>query len=749
MASDEDREEIAALVVGFLTQSLKENPEGFSLRDFERFFPEKTDEPADWYKRYNKRNTQEALELIKGDVEICYNPRRGTNYIKLNSRSKKIDRDLVDLVINQRSSGKKRSRTARPSDRTRAMKSFQLNQQYRGSAIYNAPTRINHDQHRGASQIARGPPLSRNTLNRSAASSRHDPRLRTMVPPQVRPNSSLPIQSHLSASRPPTSAPTQSSGVPTPATASPATNSATTRPFDSHSRHSSTPSRGEKVPKLSSNGHTSAPKPSNEPNPALKQKKSYFRQRLQSLLFRRMDAIKILNLNAIYQNQFDEKLDPTEYGHKDLLTLLQDPEVSDYIQLNFDPPLMSISSKNWVIPNDKENNMTKSTTKSTDARGSGLADKSNTSILSARQKLQAAAPFNLVSMLQSLEPLGPTKEPPLKPREVESVIKYRTLRLIYRSESSSLKLDEWETKFEEESRLRLRIWDYGFKNNLEFFKYLAKDLPIKVHLNKSDEWIAMTDVESLTKWVRDRLHKFDWKAPYVIDKRYELFSLPTDTYNFNESDSLIGKEYDKSIILSTKPSCSMWIRLKNKETEDASNGIMSSLTSYEDHKNDGIFRIPKEFIKPGLPCAAYDSNVQGGVWCRALILKTPGVIDKNYEIPTLLVDYGIERKFLISELLFLLKCHLQPTVRPIYSKLHGLKNESSLEVQKQFKKVVQEYTNPPVTLSCKFISKKPAELDSFLPRSRLEVVLCEAFNVRKGSLADHINQYANVKEPNE
>lgn len=741
--SDEDREEISALVLGFLTQGLKENPNGYSIREFERFFPERTDEPVDWYKRYKKRSTLEALECIQAEraIQLDFNRRTGETYVKLNRASDRVDDHLVDLVVGQRSSNKKR-RTSRPS--SRALTSFSLNRQYSShhGRGHNHPFRLNHDQHySGSASINNPSPLSNRSFvyNRQpSGSSRvlsNDPRVRGvssssshMVPPQVRPPAAQP---------PP---------PPKPTTATPPR-----PPSRSSESVSSRPSVvNQSVPKLStkrSNDLNQVKSSDRTDDPTLMQKKVYLRQRLQSLLTRKLAEIKLLHLSAIYELEFEEKIDPTAYGHRDMTSLLQDPELCSHIQLNFKAPFITISLRTRPTVNGKENSLSSRTSTATrsDNRGSSLSDKSNL-ISSTRSKLEAADPFNIKSMLYSLEPLPPTKEPTLKNREVEDEIKYKTMHLIFMSRDAPLKLDEWESRFEEENRLKIKIWDYGFKTNLEFFKYLANEakLPIKIHL-KGDDWVAIADLQAVSGWLNEQLNQHHWKAVTAVDKRYELLATPSDTYTYNDSSSLIGQEFDRSVILSTKPPNSMWLRIRNTSALDAHLNIESSMTSYEDYKRMNIFDVPKYYVRPGLPCAAFD-NVQQ-LWCRALILKAPSTIDKNYEITALLVDYGVERKFAITELACLMKTHLHTPVGPIYSRLFGVKGEGLVHVQRRSKMILQGYTNPPVSLACKILSKIESGLPSYLPSYKFEVTLLDNFDGKTyRNLADHINSTGNCEE---
>lgn len=717
----EDRDEMEALVVGFLQQSLNENPGGFTLEHFERVFPDRCEEPHDWYKRYKKKNTLEALQCIKESVKISN--RFGTTYISLILGSDVVDPHLVDLITNQKSSGKRKK--GRPS--SRAMSSFSLNKQYSNHSFKSNsyhPSRLNQSQNyrrddshqrRSSSSWSADPQSG----GRWMAS--NDPRNRgssagMMAPPQVRSSQ---------ASRPP----------PQPR---PVSSPSPIRPSVAASVQPPAPSQII-IPQK----HKPLQTPSKEvsQDPSLMRKKAHLRQKILSMLNRKFPEIKLLYLSSLFQLEYEESIDPLAYGYKSLTHLLQDPFMSESIQINYNSSIITVSAKAKGQASGKENIASIDSNVRAVNNDNGihsLADKSNT-ISSSRVKLNASDPFNFRSMSQSLEPQNfPTEPYQLNNHEIEDAIKYKTLRLIFKSPENTLRLDDWSSKFEQESRLKIRIRDYGFKTTLEFFKHLAIELPIKVQLNKHDEWVAVLDIAMFSEWLHGKLQSGHYRAYTSTEAYLELVAFPTDKYTFADNEELIDQEFKPAFILSVKRASSMWVQLRTPKRIEEHLCVEASMVGYEDYNAKDLFKVPMYFVKPGFPCAVFDSVQQR--WCRALVLKAPDTIDRDYEITALLVDYAVVRNYPVSKLLFLMKTHLKSPVGPIYSRLQGIKDENVLGAQfKSAKVILQEYTSPPVTLACKFIASYPTNEPSHMPQKCFEVTLIDTRHGKDCNLTDDIN----------
>jgi len=714
---EENKIEIRALVLGFLQQSLKENPYGFSVADFERFFPEKCEEPRDWYKRYKLKSTLEALECIKEDINLTFNHRANTHFVSLNMKSDKVDPHLIDLITNQKSSSKKTSR--RPS--SRALASFSLNRQYSGPhsrSGYNS--RLNHgQQYRGENSFIKksSPPLvsSRPSiyakpLPTSSWMASGDPRNRgssaSMVPPQIK--TPTPSQANLKPSVPQTRPP-----------------SVTSQPVP---RFTSSVQQPEPTSKVKDKEQ--------DEDPTLVQKKIYLRQRILSLLTRKFSEIKLLHLNSVYSIEYSENIDPAAYGHKNFTNLMQDSHLSEHIQINYKPPFVTVSARKRAQLEGKENVASRQGNSTDSSTMNNTSDKSN-KISTTEAKFEAVDTFNLKTMIQSLEPLGSVKEPQPNNLEIEDTVKYRTVRMIFKSPGSSLKLEDWLVKFEQESRVRIRISDYGCRTLLEFFKRLAKDLPIDVQLNRDDEWVAVADIGSLSEWLNKKLLDGHYRAVTSIESRYEQIAFPNDTYTYTESKDLMSAEYHPAFILSVKRSNSLWIQLRTPRKIEEHLSVEASMTCYEGYSGMSLLKVPKAFVKPGFPCAVFESTQQR--WCRALILKASPTIEQNEEVTALLVDYGITRSYAISQLSCLVRKHLKLPVGPIYSRLSGIRDECSLSLQQRAKMILQEYTSPPVTLACKFLAAIPSQEPDYLPRSCFEVKLVDTRHGKDCNLSDDIN----------
>lgn len=706
---DDSIDELASLVVGFLQQSLKEFPRGFTLRDFERLFPDRSDEPADWYKRYKKSTTLGALELIKEHVMVNYDTHRGCNYIQLNPKSSKVDRHLVDLIINQKESTKKKRGPIRSSQSDRARASFALNRQYSNySQAPHHPSRLNQS-HFHRTQETRPPPPApiptRHTIyeETAARAAPGDPRAsRNFVPPQVKPPKQ-PSATHfpprtLSSERP-TSAPSRSS-APSP---------------------------------------TSKPRESQEDS-SLVQRKQYVRQKILSMLTRKYSEIKLLHLAHLYESEYDEQLDPSSLGHKNLSSLFNDPVLKEQIDMGFKMPFHFIFAKAHITgkENVAQNGLSVDEDRSSEIRNSAELFGHSMIKTSTRHKLEAIDPFNVKTMLKSLQPIRDIREPDLKNKKVEDAVKYKTLRIILRSQEHQMRLDDWERKFEQESRLKIRIRDYGFKTLLEFFKHLALEMPIKIRLDRNDDWYAEVELHRLSSWLHEQMALGHYRVMWVMDSNYELAALPTDTYNFvGLRDLDTTKEYHPVMILSVSEQNLMWIQMRTPQKIEQHLCIEASLTCYEDYKKQGLFKVQDYFIQPGFPCAVFEESQQR--WCRALLLRTPDLpIGKSDEVIALLVDYGLVKKYPVSRLLCLMKQHLKLPVGPIFSRLYGIARDDVKKVH-HARIILAEYTSPPVTLACKFMSPCESNEPSYLPNEIQEITLLDTRHGVDCNLADGIN----------
>lgn len=705
---DSEKEtELIGLVIGFLIQSKKDYPNGFSLGQFERMFPEKSDEPPDWYKRYGKKNALEALEAIPKHVIVSSG--MGGKMVRLNPKSDKIDRDLLDLVVNQKDSNKRRKGPSRPS--SKALASFSLNRQYSRQPyvnrnVGNYRSRLNHDQQypgeivKVTTPTARPPSIYGNSGG--GRPSFGDPRNRaSMVPPQIR---------SWQAPAPPKT-PQVMTQTPRPSTPKPPHQH---QPATQASPHSTVPRFNAEPPKQ---------KPfEREEDPVYAQKKSHLRQRLTYLLVKKYPEIKLMHLSGLYKVEFEESIEPAKLGHTSLTTLLLDPAISSTIQINYKTPV-TISLKNKSVIDGKENS-------------NGLSDTPSLS----KEKLNAVDPFNVRTMLQQLEPLDQTEEPPLKHEDIDDVVKYKTFRIIFKSQNSTLKLEDWETTFVHETRFKIRIRDYGFRTVLEFFRKLSEDLPIKISRDKNQDWIAVADdVALLSTWIQEKLEAGKFQAIIAIDSIYELIALPkSDRYVFTDVNELSkATTYFPVHILSVERSTSMWIQLRTSKMIEDHLCIEASMTCYQDYRENNLFKVHKFFVKPGFPCAVYDSFQQR--WCRALVVEAEDNIDKDCKIKALLVDYGVVRRYLVSQLSYLLRSHVLHPVGPVHCRLIDV-NETTSSLDNTAKRLLHEYMSPPATLACKFLKPLPAnDTKEFLPKSCIQVELVDTRGGKDTNLIDLIN----------
>lgn len=759
---EEDRKDLEALVVGFLTSGLKENPNGFTLQQFERFFPERTDEPHDWYKRYKKRNTLEALECIQESVRVTFDPRYNATFISLNRKSDKVDQHLVDLVTNQRSSAKRKRPSSRPHYQ-KVLDSFAINRKYSNSSYkgsnFNSRLNYDHPSSRNENSFDKRK-SSPSTLPSHGASKNNswgfstnnepprlapgDPRNRpsalSMVPPQVRPP--LPSSGPSAAKLPPTTTTTSSSKSTTQQTSSPRTQQRPLTPPTAKTATTTTTATNATTTSLTASRR---PVERIHDDPTLEHKKSFVRQRLLYMLTRKYPEIKLIFLNSIYHLEYEENIDPVALGHRSLTSLIEDPFFSEYIKINYITPFVTVSARN--IGKGKENiassegNRVSGIVELQDSQNTNgsdpLTDKSNT-LSSARAKYNAIDPFNVRTMLQSLEPLREVREPPLGNNKVEDCIKYRTMRIIFKDPQLTLKLDDWEIRYQQEwnCKNKVQIRDYGFKTLLEFFKHLAAELPIKIRLNSQDEWIAIGDYNSLSGWLQKKMIEKCYRAITVIDAKYEQIAFPNEAYVHTGLKDLPKQEYYPVIIMSVKFPHKMWIQMRTQKRIEEHLCIEASLVCYEDYKKKGFFKVPEAFVKSGFPCVAYDEAQQR--WCRAVIVKVPDRIDSNAIVSAFLVDYAITKSFPLSQLLCILKSHFKHPVGLVHAKLHNVSDDSV-----NAKRILQEYTSPPVTLACKIVGSFEIvqKDDECLPRSCYTVTLIDTRQGKDCNLADDINSY--------
>lgn len=99
--NSEDVEEVRALIVGFLQQSLKESRSGLTIQEFDRQFPSVCDEEPDWYRRFGKTCSLDVLRMVPETANIS--TRGNQTFVSLNLSSEAVDEHLVNLITNQKS----------------------------------------------------------------------------------------------------------------------------------------------------------------------------------------------------------------------------------------------------------------------------------------------------------------------------------------------------------------------------------------------------------------------------------------------------------------------------------------------------------------------------------------------------------------------------------------------------------------------------------------------------------------------
>lgn len=364
--SKEDKDELSALVIGFLQQSLNDNPGGFYLNEFERLFPQRCDEPHDWYKRYGQKCSLDALKLIQDSVTL--RAAGGTVRVSLNQQSDKVDTDLIDLIKGQKQSSKRRARGPNSrSQYSRARNSFALNISAAASRYSGySRSRLNLESDRYAfssgGQSYSGsssntsvspPPRSKGSYHQTSRSSAPASRSSTsMVPPQVR-----------TYAPPPKTQPPKSSS------------SSSTR-----SSHTSVP-----IHRLPTPIQPQAPKHREESKSTeLDDIKEELCSKIVRLLNKKCADIKLLHLNGFYEIEYPKegRIYPKNYGHQTLTSLMLDPILNKGIKLVFKAPFPYIRVRDR---NDQDKPSVDLDTKS-------------------KAKFNAVDVFNISSMLHCLDP---------------------------------------------------------------------------------------------------------------------------------------------------------------------------------------------------------------------------------------------------------------------------------------------------------------------------------------------------------
>ena len=419
-------------------------------------------------------------------------------------------------------------------------------------------------------------------------------------------------------------------------------------------------------------------RPSERVDPELEKRRDQVKQRLIHLLTHKYNELKILYLHSIYQTVYDEPLSSEALGYKSLTEMVR--SFKDSIKINYNSPTVTISAV-MKEPVGKENIASKygnsqagnnfsdsthgaSTSSTTPAsNGFDINNKENTLPL-GRARYNAIDPFNVTTMLQSLEPLRKITEPPMGNNKLEDIVKYRTMRIIFKDPDTALKLDDWERRYEQEWNCtnRVRIRDYGFKTILEFFKSLSVELPFKIRL-KDDEWVAKCEYETLSTWLTNQVKVGKYRAVTVIDAKYELIAFPGDKYSYIDFESLQQQPYYGIIKCAVKSAYKMCLQMGAFERPEDTITFETSSSCYDDYKRKGFFAIPEGFIKAGFPCAAYDELEQR--WCRVIVVDTPEVLSKKTPVTAFLVDYAITKKFMPQNMLCILKNHLKHPVSQI------------------------------------------------------------------------------------
>lgn len=761
---DEDRLELQALILAFLQQSLNDFPIGMTLRDFERHFPEKSDESQDWYKRYNCRDTVQALRLVPQVAKLT------TGYgnqlkIELNTASKLHDTHLTDMVKGQKAKPRKnKARGARPMpcslNRRPQPGNFRrpipgpYSRRPMPSAFNNSNTNwpTKEQQSNNNRQSTTQTNSSFNSTTQSSTSEAF--RTRTTPPESAFDSWGKPEVIAKPKAAPevakPKSAPEVVGAKPAPGAFSAA------KPQQAlASAHASAHSHIKPSQFVSENNNIrreEAPIIPKKPAPKdSTEHKEWLRQKIVDLFTRLSSEIKLLFLPSIYQTEYEEPLDPTEYGYSRITALFEDPILSKDIVINYKQPYTTISSRLKLRPDGKENRINGS---SPTSHNSTKTSNNHESLASLSQDnsidspFEAIDPFNLKIMQQSLQKsFVPIKEKKINIIPIDEEIKYKTFRMIMTSKIP-LEIDKWQNNFEYQTKLSIRVSYYGFSNSEDFFKELVKDMPIKIERNHQGRLIAtMTSQKDVTDWLNSKMAKNEYKSIYVLCDKYELIANPKDHFTFRRiSPEMQTSGYIPVILCSAKNPSHIWLKLHTERLVEDQLFIESSMCAYQDYtvyntttKSTMLPGMPRFFVKVGLPCSVYDQHLNK--WCRAIIVSIVESAQQNQDVDfmkvnLLLVDYGVERKNVpVKQLHCLLKDHMRVAVIPIQCHLEGVKPvvEEESEVQGEWsgraKVILQEYVNPPSLLACRFISEREAKekisVDAHLPLTSWGVELCD------------------------
>lgn len=688
MAEDEDiKVEIRALVVGFLQQSLKEKS-GFTLEEFDRQFPTACDEEHDWYTKFGKKNSLDVLKLIPDTAKISM--RNGSHFISLNLNSEAADKHLIDLITKQKSSGKRKSKPA-----SRAQSSFSLNRRF------DNPYRQNYNQNR---------PRYNSSYNYSV-----DPwksydlfRNTPTIPSHTRRTST----GYSSQAIPKRFPPTPTSNISSKPVIENIEKKAT-QPLQPSKNQQSTQFRPTQIPLDKKIVPVQQPIPTSPvakenitpEDDSLTIRKHHLRQRLQLLLSKTTSEVKLIFLCSLYQREFDEKLDPSKYGHSGIVGIIDDPVISPYLCVDYSQsPNIYVKLK---AKDDKD------------------GDK-----LSQRESIK---PFNLVDMRNCLDNITLLREPKKKLLPIEDLVRFKTYRIILKSPNSKMRLDEWVSKFEQETKLHLNIKDYGHDSYESFFNEIAKDSPLTITKDESGLY-GEIDHPALTDWIKKQVSLNCYRSIISLSKDFDRIAFPDDEYNYSKAAP--EKEFVPASILTVTKVCELWLIMRNQDAYKELVAIESTMNCYNDFKNQDItVRLPKVFMIPGCPCAAYDETTKK--WYRAVVIKR--VLNTD-DVLLLLVDYGMEKYFSRTSLWCLFRKHIDVPVVPYCCSLKGIDMFS--EIPSYFKMILQEYSSANVVLACKFSKQENLSQSlPYMPKTRWVVDLCDTRNNEQKYLIENLKNF--------
>lgn len=399
MMEPDDVDELRALVVGFLQQSIKDNPNGFALEQFERIFPDRCDEPRDWYKRYGKSNALDALKCIVGD-SISVRPSRGTYQISLIVSGSGVDKDLLSLIVGQKTSSKKSSR-----GRGRYQSFVALNQirSHRTTPSQFRPRRNSPDNScyyndRRPSSASIGPPRPQPTSYNSMSQNRSgpyssDPRRLSQLQSSSLMTSEARSQSVIGSqniqpqvtSRSPSTSTTSPSNITSLKWQSPSTTVSPQQQSISTKQSTNDSQVLRTINLVNQNFQEPSSTPKNvtriDSNPEVERKKDILAQRISRLMSTRTNDLKLLHLSSLYKLEFEEEIKAQDYGYNSLTELLRDPVLTKQFEINCHAPFFSLRRR---LPGSE-------TSCQEEAISSNLS------------KVTVADPFNLKKMISSLQ----------------------------------------------------------------------------------------------------------------------------------------------------------------------------------------------------------------------------------------------------------------------------------------------------------------------------------------------------------